>query len=246
VRVAEVQATDIRRRAAALRALLAKTLSGTAAATAEALADQVAMGFGPGWAMAEAGHAQQALQALEMLLREAGISDQTITDQRHALEALVRGLADPAAAPICRAELNRIRTLVTFGSPLNKVLYFFRTRVEVGQTVRGHIINDLHGFRLPRDLFASDPDITDDTAAGRFTNEVPPDGFYWLNVWAPLDFVSAPLDFYDGVHEYRRRYWLPGDCHVSYWRDRRFYEEVLAAIRGRPGKAHAPFWRARA
>lgn len=245
VRVAEAQATDIRRRAAALRALLAKTLSGTAAATAEAFADRVAMGFAPGWAVAEAGHAQQALQDLEILLREAGISDQAVTDQRHALEVLVRELVDPVAAPVCRAELNRLKTLVTFGSPLNKVLYFFRTRVEVGQTVRGHIINDLHGFRLPRGLFASDPGISDDTAAGRFTNEVPPDGLYWLNVWAPLDFVSASLDFYDGVHEYRRWYWLPGGCHVSYWRDRRFYEEVLATIRREGGRARAPFWASR-
>ncbi|HET8578755.1 MAG TPA: hypothetical protein VFO18_16785 [Methylomirabilota bacterium] len=245
VRVAEAQATDIRRRAAALRALLAKTLSGTAATAAEALVDRVAAGFGAGWAAAEAGHARQALQDLEMLLHEAHVGDEATTDQRHALEALVRELADPVAAPVCRAELNRLKTLVTFGSPLNKVLYFFRTRVEVGQTVRGHIVNDLHGFRLPRDLFASDPGISDDTAAGEFTNEVPPDGLYWLNVSAPLDLVSASLDFYDGVHEYRRWYWLPGGCHGSYWRDRRFYEEVLAAIRRRPGRARAPFWAAR-
>lgn len=241
-RVAESQAAEILHRVTALRALLAKTAPGPAAKKADALAAQVARAFDAGWAATGVGHAQRALQQLEALLRDEGVDDQTAADERHAIEGLVKALADPAAAPLSRAELNRLTTLVTFGSPLNKVLYFFRTRVGARQTLRAHIVNDLHGFRLPRELFASDPGIADDAAAGQFSNAAPPDGLYWLNVWAPLDFVSARLDFYDGVHEYRRWYKLPGACHTSYWRDRRFYEEVLAAMRRRPQRAAAPLW----
>lgn len=244
-RVAESHAADIRRHAGALRALLGKTVSGPAATNADALMVRIAAAFGPNWAATEVGHAQQALQQLEAMLREARITDEAVADSRHAIEDVVKALTDPAAAPLSRAELNRLTTLVTFGSPLNKVLYFFRTRVGVTQTVRAHIINDLHGFRLPADLFASDPAVTDDPAAGKFNNAEPPDGLYWLNVWAPLDFVSASLDFYDGVHEYRRWYWLPGACHTSYWRDGRFYDEVLAAMRRAPERAKAPLWAAK-
>jgi hypothetical protein len=244
-RVAESQAADIRRRAGALRALLGKTMSGPAAKDADALMVRIVEAFDPGWAATEVGHARQALQQLEAVLHDAGVTDQAVADSRNAIEDVVKALTDPAAAPLSRAELNRLTTLVTFGSPLNKVLYFFRTRVGVTQTVRAHIINDLHGFRLPRELFASDPGISDDAAAGRFSNAAPPDGLYWLNVSARLDFVSAPLDFYDEVHEYRRWYWLPGACHTSYWRDGRFYDEVLAALQRAPARARAPLWAAK-
>jgi hypothetical protein len=244
-RVAESQAADIRRRGDALRALLRKTVSEPAAKNADALIVRIAEAFGPNWAATGVGHAQQALQQLEALLREASVDDQAVADARHAIEELVKKLADPATAPLSRAELNRITTLVTFGSPLNKVLYFFRTRVGSSQTVRGHIINDLHGFRLQPDLFASDPGITDDGMAGKFDNATPPDGLYWLNVWAPLDFVSASLDFYDGVHEYRRWFVAPFACHTSYWRDGRFYEEVLAAIQQKANRARAPLFAAK-
>jgi len=244
-RVAESQAADIRRRADTLRVLLRKAVPGPAAKNADALMIRIAGAFGPNWAATEVGHAQQALQQLEALLREAGVDDQAVADARHAIEELVKKLADPATAPLSRAELNRITTLVTFGSPLNKVLYFFRTRVGSSQTVRGHIINDLHGFRLQPDLFASDPGVTDDGMAGKFDNAAPPDGLYWLNVSAPLDFVSARLDFYDDVHEYRRWFLAPLACHTSYWRDGRFYEEVLAAIQRTATRAKAPLWAAK-
>ncbi len=245
VRVAESQASEIRLRAAALRGLLETQAPEATDPKAVALIARVAAAFDSGWAATEVGHAQEALQQLEAQLREAGVDDQTVIDARHAIERLVKELADPETAPLSRAELNRLKTLVTFGSPLNKVLYFFRTRVGASQTVRAHIINDLHGFRLPPELFGSDPGISDAAAAGRFNNTEPPDDLYWLNVWAPLDFVSAPLDFYDGVHEYRRWYWLPGACHTSYWRDGRFYEEVLAAIQRTATRAKAPLWVAR-
>jgi len=242
VRLAESQAADIRSRVSALRDLLKTNAPASVATEADALATQIAQAFGVGWSAISVGHAQQALQQLQVVLHDAGVTDQAVADVRHAIEEAVDELADPTVAPLSRAELNRLKTLVTFGSPLNKVLYFFRTRVGIHQTLRAHIVNDLHGFRLPSELFASDPGISDDSTAGPFGNAAPPDDIYWLNVWAPLDFVSARLDFYDGVHEYRRWYWLPGACHLSYWRDRHFYEELLAALRRQPKRATAPLW----
>lgn len=126
-------------------------------------------------------------------------------------------------APIAPDDLTKLRTLITFGSPLNKVLYFFRTKVKVYETIRGHIIQELYGFRQLPDLLTRDPTIRDLT-------ESPPDTLYWLNVYSPMDPVSARLVFYDRVDERRHWYLLWGKCHVNYWHDGKFYEEVLAAL----------------
>jgi len=133
-----------------------------------------------------------------------------------------------AFAPVSEKEFRRLRTFITFGSPLNKVLYFFRSRVKVYETVRAHILNDLHGFRQVPDLLSSDSSIQDN-------NGNPQDNLYWVNIYSPLDPISARLVFYRDIHEHRRWFWFWGKCHVSYWHDQKFYREVLAAVDQRCG-----------
>jgi len=139
--------------------------------------------------------------------------------------------------PISSEALGRLQTFITFGSPLNKVLYFFRTTVKDYETIRAHILTMLFGFRRPQELLTSDPEIQDGLAfgdnrkaMGALSPSTPLSSLFWLNVSCPLDPVSARLFFYEDVWEYRRWYLLPGLCHMSYWYDRRFYEEVLAAL----------------
>src|SRR5205807_6950048 len=92
------------------------------------------------------------------------------------------------APPLTREEFARLRTFVTFGSPLDKIVYFFRTTLRPYETVRAHIINELHGFRRPADLVASSWRIGD---APPFD---PRDaGVRWLNVYSPMDPISARL-----------------------------------------------------
>ena len=59
--------------------------------------------------------------------------------------------------PATPEEIAKLRTFITFGSPLNKVLYFFRTKIKVYETVRRHIIQDLQGFRLLSDINMETP-----------------------------------------------------------------------------------------
>ena len=140
---------------------------------------------------------------------------------------------DPASRPVTSAEFARLTTFITFGSPLNKVLYFFRTKVKVYETVRGHIVQELHGFRLPPSLLIRDPSLQDDTVPVA-------DGLCWVNVYSPMDPVSAKLmPPHRGVHDHRRWFKTWGRCHISYWHDPKFYREVLAALQGRCAWGHA-------
>lgn len=130
------------------------------------------------------------------------------------------------APPLTREEFARLQTFVTFGSPLDKIVYFFRTTLRPYETVRAHIINELHGFRRPPDLLASSWRIGDDPPFD------PRDaGVRWLNVYSPMDPISARLYSFRDVKNVRRWYPIWGKAHTDYWHDAGFYEAVLALLR---------------
>jgi len=128
-----------------------------------------------------------------------------------------------AGRPIDTRALARLKTFITFGSPLNKVLYLFRARVGMHETVRAHIIQETHGYRQLADLLTRDASIRDQT-------DDPPDDLRWLNFYSPMDPVSARLVLYTRIDEFRRWYLVWGKCHMNYWHDRGMYQEILKAI----------------
>jgi len=182
-----------------------------------------------------------AYDAINSLRNEAEINDARAEFGQLSAQPPSEATYNNAKTPIDSSGLRRLHTVVTFGSPLNKVLYFFRTTVQKSETIRSHILATLHGFRRPQDVLR-DPRIDDGLAIGsHYTSLANRDGsldwVYWVNIYSPLDPVSARLVFYDNVREYRRWYTLPGFCHTSYWHDPRFYEEVLAALDRKSNRA---------
>ncbi len=146
------------------------------------------------------------------------------------IETQVAGPAIPnaqltqATDPIGVDLFRRLHSLITFGSPLNKVVYFFRTKVPAYDTIRAHILNELHGFRRPPELLTADPTIQD------FPLFRPPDNLHWLNVYSPTDPISARLDYFQDVENYWRWYWIWGFAHLSYWHDKKFYQRVARVM----------------
>ena len=125
--------------------------------------------------------------------------------------------------PVTSDELVKLTTFITFGSPLNKVLYFFRVKIKVYETIRSHIVREIYGYRQQEALLPRDPSIQDHTIKI-------PDGLRWVNVYSPMDPVSGRLVLYSDVIEYRHWYLLWGQCHMSYWHDPKMYREILAAL----------------
>jgi len=132
--------------------------------------------------------------------------------------------ATASTAPLSEEEFVRLRALITFGSPLDKIFYFFRTKVRAYETIRAHILNELHAFRMFPALAATDPRIQD------FPPFKPPDGMKWLNVYSSADPISGRLAYFENVDNYWRWYWLWGLAHLSYWHDNNFYRRVLHTI----------------
>src|SRR5438067_1777177 len=119
-------------------------LNGAAAAITRILKDEV-RGY---QRVIVAGHslgsviAYDSLNELMNRCQQGGARDHAI----YATPDQIVGI-QPAAATIHRADLDKIKGLVTFGSPLHNIHYFFRDFVPDNQSVRSHILVLLRSFR---------------------------------------------------------------------------------------------------
>lgn len=92
---------------------------------------------------------------------------------------------------ILRTQAVKIAGLITFGSPLDKIAFFFRERIEEGKKVQRQVLSNLHGFKtlsLPEDRTGID-------IGNPMTFKL--DNTRWLNFYHPEDLVSGKLDYYD-------------------------------------------------
>ena len=133
--------------------------------------------------------------------------------------------------PLDADKLDKLKGLVTFGSPLDKVYYFFREHVASSQAIRAQILSFLHSYRRGRSgrqygdmKFIYEPPRALPKADSE-PFEFPQLGgdFLWLNAWARMDPVSGALRFYEIDYELRRPYFFWGLAHLRYWSDLKFY-----------------------
>ncbi len=150
------------------------------------------------------------------------------------------GTGKGVARTLTRSDLEKLRGLVTFGSPLDKVYYFYREHVASHQAVRAQILSFLYSLlrrRSGRDYgrftftYPKPPKIGQKPGDEPFAFPQVGDDFQWVNVWSPMDPVSGPLRFYrlDDNDRYRRlgpRYLVWGFAHLAYWGDPKFYKII--------------------
>ena len=119
---------------------------------------------------------------------------------------------------------DRIAGLVTFGSPLDKIAFFFRERTLKQYWIRRQVLSHFHGYRH-RDL-----DLDD---SGRpLSNPIAPlldAGSKWINFWDPHDHVSGPLDFYavDENIQYDHGQTQLDRAHGAYFANPQMFEHII-------------------
>jgi len=107
-----------------------------------------------------------------------------------AYDALNRIILQINAGKIEESKAKKITGLVTFGSPLDKIAFFFREYVSSEKTIQRKILADMHTFRTCS-LLKGAKDIED------------PDPFFvfpevrWLNFYHTQDLISGKLDLYE-------------------------------------------------
>ena len=119
------------------------------------------------------------------------------------------------------ADLQKLKGLVTFGSPLDRIFYFFREHVKRDQAIRAQVLAMLHSFRR----VGAGRDYDSFRFNYSFNQlDAGPDPIVWLNAWATTDPVSSRLRFYRPNDQQRFPYKMPVLAHLSYWGDQNFYD----------------------
>jgi hypothetical protein len=129
------------------------------------------------------------------------------------------------------ADLAKLRGLVTFGCPLNKIFYFFREQLPPVQAVHRQLLDVLHGFRVMSALKTyggpnSAPMSVNPDPRWTAAEIALASGFRWINAFALADPVSGRLSFYDLQSDANQKifhYFRPGWAHLEYWKDPKFY-----------------------
>jgi hypothetical protein len=137
------------------------------------------------------------------------------------------GSSDPAL--IQAGDLDRLRGMVTFGSPLNKIFYFFREQIDPRQGLLSQTLDLLHGFRVltnlkrPGGLWQFQPVTNCDWKNAEDDLD---HNFRWINAYSIEDPISGRLIFYnldDELNQEQYNYYGPLIAHLSYWKDPNFY-----------------------
>jgi hypothetical protein len=135
----------------------------------------------------------------------------------------------PDPAQVHAADLDRLRGMVTFGSPLNKFFYFFREQIDPRQALRTQTLDLLHGFRVL-------PGLRHPGGKWQFEQPTNPDwleaehcldhNFRWINAYSIEDPISGRLIFYDlqdNLNQQGFNLYPPLIAHLRYWKDPKFY-----------------------
>ena len=118
------------------------------------------------------------------------------------------------------------RGLLTFGSPLDKIYYFYRQLAGDGEAIRGQLLSYTNATRKRSSERYYGP-----YRLARYGTEF--DDLLWVNVYALADAVSGYLDHYrlEPADQHPMPYLNPITAHNAYWDDLRFTEIVLAWLR---------------
>lgn len=122
-----------------------------------------------------------------------------------------------------RLRIEKLKGLITFGSPLDKIAFFFREHTKKDQWIRRKIIEHLHSFKTKPFNF--------DKAPYKLTNTISQnlDNIPWVNYHNELDPISGHLDFHQIPDEDNIKIELPGPwgiAHVQYWDCPGFYKDI--------------------
>ncbi|MFH1691965.1 MAG: hypothetical protein ABIC68_05310 [Candidatus Omnitrophota bacterium] len=119
----------------------------------------------------------------------------------------------------------RLKGLVTFGSPLDKIAFFFDEKInKKSQSIRYAIVSQLHGFKR----------VVVDSEA--LENGVKPcfEHVKWLNFWTKGDPVCDSLSAYRDVENIEMVFPVksknPITNHGLYWQSHQMYQQIINAF----------------
>jgi hypothetical protein len=121
--------------------------------------------------------------------------------------------------------------LVTFGSPLDKIAFFFREQADRGDYIRAQLLNNFHSFKQRKWLTDDQSEIREHPIAAPFPRLF--DAMKWNNYFDRHDYVSGSLDYYQGVTNVNCEFKKGWFTHSNYWDCDKFYEDFWRDMVGK-------------
>ena len=124
--------------------------------------------------------------------------------------------------------IEKIKGLVTFGSPLDKTVLYFQQRIDDENYVHKKIIEHLHSFRLSEfNKFINknvNNELVNIASKVSYLKQVK-----WVNYYIPKDPIGSYLRFYDKVEnkELDDPSYRMGIAHTKYWEDKNLYKHFI-------------------
>ncbi|MDJ0736931.1 MAG: hypothetical protein QNJ47_23160 [Nostocaceae cyanobacterium] len=121
--------------------------------------------------------------------------------------------------------IDKITGLITFGSPLDKIAFFFREIIPKEQYIRTKIFKHLNSFRV-RTLGNSSSSSSQYLSKNPVDSRL--DNIRWVNYYHLKDPISGHLDYYQNLDNVLMTYpasW-GNQGHQGYWTDPSFYEDI--------------------
>lgn len=123
---------------------------------------------------------------------------------------------------------EQLNGFITFGSPLDKIVFFLRENVPDTEFLRQQILDHYHGFKL-RPI----NERLNNTRTNKNYVEVSSgltkllEDVQWRNYYDAKDYVSGGLDYYRGLTNIDCQFRKGIFTHSNYWNHDKFYIDII-------------------
>jgi hypothetical protein len=119
--------------------------------------------------------------------------------------------------------MNKIKGLITFGSPLDKIAFFCREKAQKEQYIRSSILEHLNSFRVKPQAKRQNLYFTKNPV------DCILDDVEWVNYYHLKDPISGHLDYYENVENVLMKYDAQWgiEAHLGFWTDPDFYKDIF-------------------
>jgi hypothetical protein len=116
-------------------------------------------------------------------------------------------------------------TFITFGSPLDKVAFFFTETSEEDEYIKRQVLENFHCFKQRKWAGPGNGQIVANSNLRRLFDEIT-----WRNYFDNMDPVSGSLDYYKGLTNINCHFKKGIFTHSNYWKCDEFFGDLLIAI----------------